>query len=137
MIQGLFQSTTLPALEQTTAFAARRHELLAGNIANVDTPDYRARDLSVSNFEQSLAAAIDAQRNPGELPPLASPGGAADDPMAGPRAAMETLVYHDGSDVNLERQVTEMSKNQSLHNMAISLMRHQFSVLRAAISERV
>ena len=42
MIQGLFNSTTLPALEQTTVFAQRRHELLAGNIANIDTPDYRA-----------------------------------------------------------------------------------------------
>lgn len=137
MIQGLFQSTTLPALEQTTAFAQRRHELLAGNIANLDTPDYRARDLSVENFETSLAAAVRAQQNPGELPPLQSPGEMPRDPMDGPREAMETLVYHDGSDVNLERQVTEMSKNQHLHNMAISLMRNQFSVLRAAISERV
>lgn len=136
MIQGLFQSTTLPALEQTTAFSQRRHELLAGNIANIDTPDYRARDLSIDDFESSLAAAIRSQNSPGDVS-LQSPGQPLRDPMEGPRAAMETLVYHDGSDVNLERQVTEMSKNQHLHNMAISLMRNQFSVLRAAISERV
>lgn len=136
MIQGLFQSTALPALEQTTAFAQRRHELLAGNIANIDTPDYRARDLSVENFEDSLAEAIRTQRSGGSES-FASPGRLPRDPMDGPRRAMETLVYHDGSDVNLEAQVTEMAKNQHLHNMAISLMRSQFSVLRAAISERV
>lgn len=135
MIQGLFNSTSLPALEQTTAFSQRRHELLAGNIANLDTPDYRARDLSVENFESSLAEAIRTQRSPGS-DSLASPGRLPRDSMDGPRRAMEKLVYHDGSDVNLESQATEMAKNQHMHNMAISLMRSQFSVLRAAISER-
>ena len=44
---GIFNSTTIPALEQTMVFAQKRHELLAGNVANFDTPDYRARDLDI------------------------------------------------------------------------------------------
>ena len=52
------------------------------------------------------------------------------------RRAMQQVVFHDGSDVALERQVTAISKNQHLHNMAVALMRSQFSLLRAAIAER-
>jgi flagellar basal-body rod protein FlgB len=156
MIQGIFQSTTLPALEQMAMFSERRHEVLAGNMANLDTPDYRARDLSVTDFEHALATAIEKQRKPethayrspgylssSDLHPalrsnaLNSPGEANMDPFEGPRLAMEKLVYHDGSDVNWETQITELSKNQSMHNMAIALMRSQFSTLNAAISERV
>ena len=48
---GLFNNTTIPALEQTIMFAQRRHELLAGNLANLDTPDYRSRDLDVGDVE--------------------------------------------------------------------------------------
>jgi len=135
MIESLFHSTTLPALEHTARFAQRRHELLAGNVANQDTPGYRARDLSVADFEQALAKAIDHQfASPAHPGPSA--GYLSTDPYDGPRRAMDKLVYHDGSDVNMERQITEMAKNQGMHNMAIALMRNQFSVLNAAITER-
>jgi flagellar basal-body rod protein FlgB len=39
--------------------------------------------------------------------------------------------------VSLEAQVTELAKNQSMHNMAIGLLSVQFRQLKAAISERV
>ena len=48
---ALFQSTTIPALEQVVNFTEARHNVLAGNIANVDTPGYKARDLSVEDFQ--------------------------------------------------------------------------------------
>lgn len=161
-------STSLPALEQTAIFTQRRHEILAGNLANLDTPDYRARDLQVGQFQTALADSIEAARNPSpghSLPTLSTPSspglpapfsgplrlsakgdlanvakqiapGQRDDFAAGPRQAMEPIVLHDGSDVSLERQATEIAKNQSMHNLAIATMRSQFGLLRAAITER-
>jgi flagellar basal-body rod protein FlgB len=129
----LFNSTTIPALEQSLTFASRRHELLAGNVANIDTPDYRARDLNVGDFQNALAESIDrAESNPSAA---ISPT-TRDDIYSGPRAAMEQVVFHDGSDISLEHQVTELSKNQHLHGVAITTMRSQFALLRAAITER-
>ena len=55
---------------------------------------------------------------------------------SGPRAASEQIVFHDGSDVSLEHQVTEIAKNQHLHGLAVTTMRSQFALLRAAITER-
>ena len=129
---GALEQTTLSALEQTIKFAQRRHETLAGNIANMDTPGYIARDLSVTDFQEALAEAIESphRRSPGMV-------GSETDPMKAAQRAMENLLYHDESKVNLERQVTEISKNQHMHNTAIALMRNQFAQLRVAISERV
>ncbi|MCG8648706.1 MAG: flagellar biosynthesis protein FlgB, partial [Pirellulales bacterium] len=59
-----------------------------------------------------------------------------DDIFSGPRAATEQVVFHDGSDVSLEHQVTELSKNQHLHGLAVTTMRAQFALLQAAITER-
>jgi flagellar basal-body rod protein FlgB len=166
----MFDSTSLPALEQTAIFAQRRHELLAGNVANLDTPDYRAKDMQVDRFQQALADSIEAAKRPSPgyaLPTLTSQqssadifsamsgatngktaggslasvarslsGGERDDFVSGPRDAMEPIVLHDGSDVSLERQVTEIAKNQGLHNLAIATMRSQFALLRTAITER-
>lgn len=130
----LFQSTTIPALEQTVQFAQRRHELLAGNVANLDTPGYRARDLDVGNFQDALADSIRYS----QAPPAArsvSPS-TRDDRVSGPRDATEQVVYHDDSDVSMETQVTQIAKNQHLHSLAITTMRSQFALLQAAITER-
>lgn len=130
---GIFNSTTIPALEQTLTFAQRRHELLAGNLANFDTPDYRSRDLDVGDFQNALAESIDASRRPAvnAVSPVTR-----DDIYSGPRRATEQVVYHDGSDVSMEQQVTELAKNQHMHGLAITTMRSQFALLRAAITER-
>lgn len=132
-MSGIFSSTTIPALEQTLSFAQHRHELLAGNIANMDTPGYRARDLSEADFQTALAESIrDANHtSPSALSPMTR-----DDLYSGPRAASEQVVFHDGSDVSMERQVTELAKNQHLHSLAVTTMRSQFALLRAAITER-
>ncbi len=50
MLESLFQSTTVTALEQVVNFTQARHTVLAGNIANIDTPGYQAKDLSVRGF---------------------------------------------------------------------------------------
>ena len=45
MYEKIFGSTSIPILEQVVNFAEARHHVLAGNIANLDTPGYRVRDL--------------------------------------------------------------------------------------------
>src|SRR4030042_4347215 len=61
MLSSLFSSTTIPVLEQVVNFTEARHGVLAGNIANLDTPGYRTRDLSPELFQQRLQKAIEAQ----------------------------------------------------------------------------
>ena len=131
---GIFNQTAIPALEQTLAFSERRHVLLAGNIANIDTPDYRSRDLDVGDFQNALSESIDASRQVNSVSSMKA--STRDDIYSGPRDAMEQVVFHDGSDVSLENQVTEIAKNQHMHSLAITTMRSQFSLLRAAITER-
>lgn len=130
---SIFKSTTIPALEQTMMFAQRRHELLAGNVANLDTPGYQSRDVDETEFQNALAESIEHAAHPsvGSLPTSTR-----DDIYAGPRAATEQVVFHDGSDVSMEQQVTQLAKNQHLHGLAVTTMRSQFSLLRAAITER-
>ena len=137
MLANLFNSTTIPALGEVVNFAQARHTVLAGNIANVNTPGYRLRDLSPTEFQQRLKEALaqSQQTNRPISPGLASsqPG----DPLRQVRASLENIVYHDDTNVDLEKQVAEMTKNQLLHNFALTVMTDQFQLLQTAISERV
>jgi flagellar basal-body rod protein FlgB len=130
-------STTIPLLQEVIAFTEARHGVLAGNVANLDTPGYRVRDLSVEAFQDRLRAAVEARRAAGEE---SSPGILAqppDDDLRRVRESMQTILFHDDSNVGIEQQVLEISKNQFMHNLAITIMTSQVRMLQSAISERV
>jgi len=146
MTINMFQSSTVPLLQEVLNFTQSRHNVLAGNVANADTPGYQSRDLSPAVFQQKLKAAIqqrDARNTPGSGRSSSNNlmAGAAKsqsgDEMREVRDSIKDILYHDGTDVSLEHQVTELSKNQSTHNMAIALISSQFQLLQSAISERV
>ena len=136
--RAIFNGTTIPVLEQVINFNEARQALLAGNIANFDTPLYQARDMDVGHFKHKLALACERRhRPPGpfapEWPlPRGSASAVGDDwPVDNP------ILYHDLNNVGMEFQVTEMAKNNMEFNTAVSIMRHQMLLLQTAISERV
>lgn len=136
MIQNLFNSTSIPVLEQVVNFAQARHTVLAGNVANMDTPGYQARDLSVTDFQQRLAKAVEARRTPPAARSPGEPDFEPAEPMAEIAKHPKTILHHDQNNVSMEYQVSEMAKNQMQHNLALSIMVSQFHLLEAAISER-
>lgn len=149
MLSSMFNSSTIPILEQVVNFTESRHGVLAGNVANLDTPGYKTRDLSPALFQESLKEAIDVRNHPvrpsfdtrelgiesatstqqHEAKQLAA--------FSKVKDSMLSILRHDGDDVSMEQQVNEITKNQQQHNMAVSIMSAQFRLLRTAITERV
>lgn len=135
MLPQLFDSTMVPLLEQVARFSERRQEVLAGNIANIDTPEYRRRDLPVEAFHSALQRACTG---------CAAPGGSSTELKAHfpdelfravePRAA--NITFQDGNDRNIEREVMEMTKNALLQSFAVEMLAAQFSMLETVASER-
>ena len=135
MLSGLFQSTTIPVLQEVVSFSQARQAVLAGNMANVDTPGYQARDLSVEDFQARLKRAIDDRnqpqvRSPGEMELAPKPV------MAEVAKSSQSILRHDMGNVDMESQVTEMVKNQMRHNLALTILTDQFRQLQMAISGR-
>ena len=143
MLSNMFDASSLPVLEQVVSFTQARHGVLAGNIANIDTPGYKSRDLSVQAFQTRLKEAVDARRQAAESPSYAinaqlagKPTGLGAENWQQVRDTKEDILFHDNHDVSLETQVTEITKNQTQHNLALTIMNAQFRMLRAAITER-
>ena len=150
MLSSLFNSSSLPVLEQVVNFTEARHGVLAGNIANLDTPGYRSRDLSTEEFQSQLKEAIESRRKPVYSSPgmyAASPTSQSIESFSSGERRVDKLAHvaenakgmlrHDDNNTSLEEQISEIAKNQAQHNLALSLMTAQFRLLRAAITERV
>lgn len=140
MVPDIFRGSTLPVLEQVVNFSQARHGVLAGNIANLDTPGYKTRDLSPELFQENLKQAIEESRRPASPGQTAGDSGGVGkqdfDSIAKVKDSLKSILRHDGVDVSLEHQIAEISKNHAQHNLAVNLMNTQFRQLRSAISER-
>lgn len=141
MLDSLLNASTIPVLEEVINFTQARHQVLAGNIANMDTPGYRTRDLDSRMFESQLKDAIHARdRSHGAESSLGTdPSLAAAAPanhFQHVRDNLKAILYHDQTNVGIEQQATEISKNQIQHNLATTILASQFQLLGAAVSER-
>ena len=136
MFASLLNQSSIPVLEQVVNFAEARHSVLAGNIANLDTPGYRARDLSPEMFQARLREAI-SERDAGQPNSMGTTAQQPNEALTAAGKALEDLLYHDDSTGSLEKQVTAINKNQLQHNLAVAIMTSQFRLLQTAISERV
>ncbi|MBC7352972.1 MAG: flagellar basal body rod protein FlgB, partial [Thermogutta sp.] len=124
MWNGIFTGTSIPLLASVADFTEVRHTVLAGNLANLDTPGYQAMDLPVEDFRAHLRQAL-AEKNAVRF---SSPGDRTYYLGAKPpnwSSEKRPFVRHDGNDVSVEEQVSEMVKNQMLHNTALTIMTSQ------------
>ena len=137
MIANLFESTTIPVMEQVVNFAQKRHGVLAGNLANLDTPGYQVRDLSPQAFESKLKKVLEDRQKTATQVSYGDLSRQIESPLGKISGELEDFLYHDESTGNLETQVAAISKNQLQHNLALSIMTSQFRLLQAAISEKV
>ena len=90
-----------------------RQKLVASNIANIDTPGYKTRDIDFQ-FE-FLSAVKSASPNGVDVPGLA--------------------VKNDGNNVSLDREARLLSENALRFTLASNLMHGQLQSIRAAIQE--
>ena len=122
-------------LKQMAVFGERRQQVLAENIANIDTPNYKTRDLDTEGFRAALREAVLAARSPGHaLEPGSSPF--TPDLFTARPTPPSGLTFQDANNRSVEREVTELTKNLLMQNFAVELMAAQTQLLAAVISER-
>jgi flagellar basal-body rod protein FlgB len=133
MFTGIFESTTIPVLQEVVNFTQARHNVLAGNIANIETPGYKMRDLSVADFQSRLQEAVEERKHPGVQQSRSDSNYRTAEPLGEVAKNSKTIMRHDENNVNIEQQAAEVMKNQLEHNMALSLLVNQFQQLQTAI----
>lgn len=144
MISGLFDSGAMPVLERLVQFTGTRHQLIAHNVANLSTPNFQPTDLSVDSFQAALREAIDQRRQQagGPTGPLQMRDTrelrfAANGIQPRPQRVARNILFHDRNNRSLEQTMKDLAENAMTHQVAMNLMKNQFSVLETAIRLRV
>jgi len=116
------------------SFAKLRHKIIAGNIANAETPYYRAFDLVFKNvFEKSNNIKwVDVEiTNSRHIKPIS---------LFRPAPKLVSTpvltVGQDQNRVDLEYQMTQLAENTMNYQMASQLLAKKFEEMKIAIEGR-
>ena len=129
------EDKTMKALAASLNFRQMRQELISSNVANADTPGYKAKRL---DFEAALSRALDVDGElgmKGESPEHFDVGN-------GGFSNLEPEVYEDpngvvtedGNTVDREQELARMAENKIMYDAAVQLMNKKLGLLRYAIS---
>jgi len=125
MIDALFSQPNYAAVKKLLDATSLRHEAIARNLANLETPHYQRVDVAPS-FTTTLRQAIishDAAQIQAIEPSIVT------DTSASP-------LGHDGNTVDLEAELVKLNENTVAHALETQLMTGQLLRLRLAITGR-
>jgi flagellar basal-body rod protein FlgB len=121
------------ALTRNMAWLNRRQRVLAQNVANADTPGYRARDLEKLDFSAELGRLSGhgvrlAKTDPRHLGSSAAAGGPAKIVKISTEDATPT-----GNTVNLPEEMMKMNETQVSYGLMTTLYNKNLGLLRIAL----
>jgi flagellar basal-body rod protein FlgB len=120
---SMIDSPLTKALSRFLDVDVARYDVVATNLANIDTPGYHTRDL---NFRETLRRAASeesggAQFEYASLSPVA-------------HAVRGLAERPDGNNVSVERESLLLAETQMRFNLGIQLLKDQFHTISLAIN---
>ena len=122
---SMIQTAMTEALGRFLDVDVARYRLITANLANIDTPGYRTRDLDFGSELRRAAAESNAE-NEGMLTT------ASFSPVA--RSVHGLMDRPDGNNVSLERESLLLAETQMKFNLGVQLLKDQFHLIAAAIN---
>src|SRR5690625_1243451 len=118
---------TISTLERSLDFSMAKNRIIAHNIANVDTPRYKAKDVVFKNILQEKT--LQAKRtHPRHLP-------CKGDQQSNYRVITKshTMYNHNRNNVDIDREMAELAKNQIYYQAMVDRLNGEFSNLQTVI----
>jgi len=115
---SLIDTAQMNALTRFLDLTAQRQQLVTTNIANIDTPNYKTRDVDFRSYlNQARIGMMQADSRPGV------------------REVEGLMERPDGNNVSLEREGLLLAQTQLQFRTGVELLRSEFRRLQMAINE--
>jgi flagellar basal-body rod protein FlgB len=111
---------TIGLLERVLNIRGFYQRLIAGNIANSDTPHYKEKDIDFSKeLEKTTEVGLGKRDNYNVIE----------------KDVQEGIISIDGNTINIEGQIVKLNENSMLYNTTVQIITKKFSMIKYAISE--
>lgn len=125
---------TIQALSASLKFRQLRQELIASNIANAETPGYKAKKI---DFEEALARALDVddqlKMKTVDSKHFNVGGGGFNNLEPDIYEDSNGIVSPDGNNVDRDQEMADMAENKIMYDASIQLLNKKLGLLKYAI----
>lgn len=126
---------TLKSLATALQFREMRNELTASNIANANTPDYKAKKL---DFEEALARALDVDgqmtMNTTDEKHFNVGNGGFNNLEPEIYDNPNGVVSENGNTVDVEDEMAKMAENKLMYDALVQLINKKMGIMKYAIN---
>jgi flagellar basal-body rod protein FlgB len=123
-------SGTFTALQQALNYSSLRQKVLSQNIANVDTPNYKAKDVSFQSVLQNeLGQDFVTNRTDNRHIDFSDPAPGQAQVFTRPNAQYN----NNGNSVDIDQEMSELAANQIYYNAMVTQLNSKFSALQNVI----
>lgn len=134
LIQNLYNNSKV--LEKSLDAAWSRNDIIAQNLANIDTPEYKRKDVA---FEQYLNDSLGKNSLEGKLTDTRHiPIHTKDIDKIEPTITednSETSMRIDGNNVDIDNEMSYLAKNTIKYNALIQMINSNYSKIKNVIAE--
>jgi flagellar basal-body rod protein FlgB len=127
------------ALEKGLNAYSKRADAIANNIANVNTPNYKRKDIQFENFLQDAlgdtSGHVSGYKTNSKHIPINSINKLGE-VQAVTITENQTAMRNDGNNVDIEREKVEQAKNNVRYQMATTRISNNFSILKNVIKNK-
>lgn len=123
---------TFQLLENAMDVAKQRHSLMVGNVSNLDTPGYRARDI---DFKSAMKQALDSSQNMTVMKTNHAHIAPDANEMAHPEIKEEEGVWNGYNWMNVDQVVTKMTENNLIYRTATEALLRKIALMKEVIRE--
>lgn len=130
------EDKTLKALAASLNFRTMRQEILTSNIANAETPGYKAKRV---DFEAALQRALDVDGNlemqTSEDKHFDVGNGGFDNLQPEIYDDPNGIVSEDGNTVDRDAELAKMAENKILYDASVKLLNKKLGLLKYTITQ--
>lgn len=124
---GLF-SSTFQTLEKSLDYSSVKQKVIAQNIANVDTPNYKAKNVAKDSFQNALQTSIQAYRTDARHVDFEA------SPNRSIIVTQQNGSYNNNENsVDIDKEMTDLATNQIYYNAVADRLTGKFSSLQNVI----
>ncbi|WP_404409155.1 flagellar basal body rod protein FlgB [Jeotgalibacillus malaysiensis] len=120
-------SGTITSLERGLDYSAVKQKVIANNVANVDTPDYKSKDVSFKAMLQDEMKLSSGSANPRHF-------NLTSDQDGSPSVTQRPYsIRENGNGVDMDKEMADLATNQIYYNSLIERISGKFGSLKSVI----
>ncbi|PAV29995.1 flagellar basal body rod protein FlgB [Virgibacillus profundi] len=121
---------TIRTLEKSLNYATAKNRAISTNISNIDTPNYKAKDVVFKDaLNDAVANSLEAKRTNERHLPFNSINHSPYQTIA----KNNTMYNHNGNNVDVDKEMAELAKNQIYYQALVDRINGKFSSLQSVI----